>query len=91
MYQHTTADQFKQLISNESLNVSKEELVFESVLEWVSYDEESRTEHLPELLAEVQWPLVRNKKVLREALDNPLIAGRPECVQVLNEGNAAVL
>ena len=80
MYQHTTAEQFRRLISDECVNVAKEEMVLDSVLEWVRYDVENRARHLPELLSAVQWPLVRNRAALREALKDPLIAACPESV-----------
>lgn len=59
---------FRCLISDECLNVAKEEMVLESALEWVNYDVEKRMQHLPSLLTEVQWPLVRNKSALKDAL-----------------------
>ena len=65
MYQHTTADQFRRLISDECVNVAKEEMVLDSVLEWVRYDVENRQRHLPEMLEAVQWPLVRNRDTIQ--------------------------
>ena len=78
VYQHTTADQFRRLISDECVNVAREEMVLDAALEWVRYDVEERARHLPALLAAVQWPLVRNRAALREALRDPLIAACPE-------------
>ena len=68
IYQQTSAKQFRDIISGESLNVQREEMVLESVLEWVGYDLESRSDQscLQMLLEEVQWPLVRNKAVIKE-------------------------
>ncbi len=67
------------------MNVAKEEMVLDSVLEWVRYDVDSRAAHLPDLLSEVQWPLVRNKRALRDALADPLIAACPRSTAAVKE------
>ena len=81
----TSADQFRRIIADECLAVNKEEQVLEAVFEWINYDLESRREHLPMLLAEVQWPLLRNTDLLQETLSNPLIASEESCVAMITE------
>ena len=85
IYQHTTAEQFGRLLADDCLNVEREEDVLDSVLEWVSYDSESRLRHLPYLMKFVQWPLMRDRRVLEDALSrNPLISSSPECLEMVN-------
>ncbi len=85
MYQLTTAEQFSRILSDETLSVSREEQALEAALEWVEYDRESRLEQAPQVLGQVQWQLVRNVAALKEALSNPVVAGSPECVAMVED------
>lgn len=46
------------IITSDALNVEREELVFESLMDWVRYDETNRTKDLPELLHCVRFRLI---------------------------------
>uniref|UniRef100_H3CR62 Kelch-like family member 40a n=1 Tax=Tetraodon nigroviridis TaxID=99883 RepID=H3CR62_TETNG len=46
------------IITSDALNVAREELVFESLMDWVEHDEANRLEELPELLHCVRFRLV---------------------------------
>ncbi|XP_028327772.1 kelch-like protein 40a [Gouania willdenowi] len=46
------------IITSDSLNVKQEELVFESLMDWVSHDETNRVKDLPELLHCVRFRLI---------------------------------
>lgn len=46
------------IITSDALNVEREELVFESLVDWVKHDETDRLKHLPELLQCVRFRLI---------------------------------
>ncbi|KAM9844601.1 kelch-like protein 40a [Aulostomus maculatus] len=46
------------IITSDALNVECEELVFESLMDWVGYDETNRAEALPELLHCIRFRLI---------------------------------
>ncbi|XP_053294670.1 kelch-like protein 40a [Pleuronectes platessa] len=46
------------IITSDSLNVEREELVFESVMDWVKHDEKNRVKDLPELLHCIRFRLI---------------------------------
>ncbi|XP_023140301.1 kelch-like protein 40a [Amphiprion ocellaris] len=46
------------LITSDALNVDREELVFESLMDWVGHDETNRLKDLPELLHCVRFRLI---------------------------------
>ena len=79
LYQLTNAEQFGRIISHECLAVKKEEEVLEAALEWVNYDLDERRHQIAEILGQVQWPLIRNSKALKDALSNPIIASNSMC------------
>ncbi|XP_029971347.1 kelch-like protein 40a [Salarias fasciatus] len=52
------ASELAMIITSDSLNVEREELVFESLMEWVKHDETNRVKDLPELLHCVRFRLI---------------------------------
>ncbi|XP_077581076.1 kelch-like protein 40a [Stigmatopora nigra] len=46
------------IINSDTLNVDREELVFESLMDWVGHDEKKRVQELPELLHCVRFRLI---------------------------------
>lgn len=46
------------LITSDALNVECEEQVFESLMDWVKYDETNRLQHVPELLQCIRFRLI---------------------------------
>ena len=46
------------IITSDSLNVEREELVFESLMDWVKHDETNRVKDLPELLHCIRFRLI---------------------------------
>ncbi|XP_071399044.1 kelch-like protein 40a [Centroberyx affinis] len=60
------------IITSDALNVEQEEVVFESLMDWVGHDEKDRVKDLPELLHCVRFRLIPldyfNEKVERHKL-----------------------
>lgn len=46
------------IITSDALNIKREELVFEALMDWVKHDETSRTKDLPELLHCIRFRLM---------------------------------
>lgn len=46
------------IITSDALNIEREELVFESLMDWVAHDEKNRAKDLPELLHCIRFRLV---------------------------------
>ncbi len=59
--------------------------VLEAALEWVSYDRPARAKDLPVVLSQVQWPLIKDVKMLRSTLRDSHVAASTKCVHMLNE------
>lgn len=81
-----SAEQFKEIIGSENLNIQYEEQVYDAVFDWIGIDEEVRKTDLPLLFEEIQWPLVRSPKYFMEALADPLIMENEKCTKLLAEG-----
>ena len=67
------------LISSSSLGVLSEEDVFEAVIQWVSHDEETRSEHLPTLINHVRYQLLSQSYILKHVSENNLLQASPSC------------
>lgn len=66
------------ILANDNLNVETEEMVFEALMNWVSWDTESREKELPGLLDCVRLRLV-NKDYLKDKVEkHELISSNPE-------------
>ncbi|TKS87712.1 Kelch-like protein 40b [Collichthys lucidus] len=66
------------ILANDNLNVETEEMVFEALMNWVSWDTESRNKELPGLLDCVRLRLV-NENYLKDKVEkHELISSNPE-------------
>ncbi|XP_062385326.1 kelch-like protein 40a [Sardina pilchardus] len=61
------------IITCDSLNVEKEEVVFESLMDWVGYDKEDRLKDLPDLLHCVRFRLMSEDYFTRKVEGHKLI------------------
>ncbi|XP_030759639.1 kelch-like protein 17 isoform X1 [Sitophilus oryzae] len=78
-------EEVKELISNSQLNISSEEDVFTSVLNWIKHDLIEREKYISELMIHVRLPLV-NREFLMTRVDNEqLIRDNSECRELLLE------
>ena len=81
-----SAEQFKQIIGSENLNVQYEEYVYDAVFDWISIDEDNRKADLAILFEEIQWHLIRSPKYFTEALAEPLIMEVEQCSNLVARG-----
>ncbi|XP_035535683.1 kelch-like protein 40b [Morone saxatilis] len=69
------------ILSNDNLNVETEEAVFETLMNWVSRDTESREKELPGLLDCVRLRLVSEDFLKEKVEKHKLISSNPELQQ----------
>ncbi|XP_039266429.1 kelch-like protein 24 isoform X2 [Styela clava] len=72
-------------ISDDLINVHKEETVFEAVKRWVHHDFPSRCNDFPEILSYVRLPLIHPNYFMNSIESDELIAANPACQEVLLE------
>ena len=73
------------LIQSEELNVRNEEQVFESVMQWVNFNSESRKKELPDILKYVRLPLLERNYLVSKVGTESLIRQNEECRDLLDK------
>jgi len=76
------AEDIKELICKDEINVSDEEEVYQAVIAWVKHDVPSRECLLPELLKCMRL-FSMSKHCLRNILDEELVSKNPTCTRVV--------
>jgi len=76
------AENIKELICKDEINVSDEEEVYQTVIAWVKHDRPSRECLLPELLKCMRL-FSMSKYSLRNILDEELVSKNPTCTRVV--------
>nr|XP_023678608.1 kelch-like protein 40a [Paramormyrops kingsleyae] len=71
------------IITCDSLNVDKEEVVFESILSWVGHDKEDRLKDLPDLLECVRFRLIPLDYFSKKVEKHQWIKSNPEIIKKL--------
>ena len=81
---HLSLDRLVSLASEDELDVTSEEVVFNAVLSWVKFDPELRSEALPKLLSCVRMPLLTPQFLSDAIAPEPLIRMSMECRDLLD-------
>ncbi|CAK6972083.1 kelch-like protein 40b [Scomber scombrus] len=71
------------ILSNDKLNIDTEEAVFETLMNWVSRDTESREKELPGLLDCVRFRLITEDYMKEKVENHKFISSSPELQQKL--------
>ncbi|KAG7524233.1 kelch 40 [Solea senegalensis] len=71
------------ILTNDNLNVEREEVVFEALMNWVSQDTENREKELPGLLDCVRLRLVTENYLKEKVEKHKLISSNPELQEKL--------
>ncbi|XP_048366842.1 kelch-like protein 18 isoform X1 [Sphaerodactylus townsendi] len=74
-----------ELVSQDELNVKREEQVFEAALAWVRYDREQREACLPELLSQIRLPLCRPQFLSDRVQQDDLVRSCHKCRNLVDE------
>ena len=69
----------EELLTEDELDVSSEEVVFASVMKWIKTDPESRSEFLPRLLSKVRLPLLRPQFLSDRVAAEELVRSSHKC------------
>ena len=78
----TEPDILLQILSSSELNVDHEEIIFESLIDWVQFNTSKRSKHLPQLLPAIRFGLLPLRFVREQILGNCLIT--EHCQQYLH-------
>lgn len=66
------------IITSDALNVEREEVVFESLMDWVNYDKDDRLKDLPDLLHCVRFRLMPEDYFRKKVESHKLIQSHPD-------------
>ncbi|GJQ72025.1 hypothetical protein Trydic_g3127 [Trypoxylus dichotomus] len=83
-YLNLSVQEIKSLLQRNELRVESEEQVFEACMRWVKFSE-SRSQFLPELLAEVRLPLLSPLYLTDRVATEELIRTSHQCRDLLDE------
>ncbi|XP_062603562.1 kelch-like protein 24 [Saccostrea cucullata] len=73
------------IISDNDLNVKDEEIVIETVFDWIHADIDNRKQHIKTLFEHLRLPLLQPEYLLEVVEQNPLIQNETECREILDE------
>jgi kelch-like protein 10 len=76
-------EDLKAIIGADELNVKSEEVVWASVLRWISHDKENRKGNIVELIKKVRLGLLDPNFVRGNIQDHPYVAGNDECCAII--------
>lgn len=80
-----TPEQVAQLIASDTITVPSEEKVFESVVSWINFNTEERSQFLPRLLEHVRLPLLSQEYLLNRVESEPLLKSNDNCKDYIIE------
>ncbi|CAK8673497.1 unnamed protein product [Clavelina lepadiformis] len=72
-------------ISDDDINVSREEIVYEAVKRWVAHDVINRSEDFAELLSYVRLPLIHPSYFVNTVECDEQVLSNPACQSILQE------
>jgi len=80
-----TPVQVSQLIASDTITVPSEEKVFESVISWINFSTDQRSQYLPQLLEHVRLPLLSQEYLLNRVESEPLLKSNDNCKDYIIE------
>ena len=75
---------FGDLISDDEVNVEKEESIYHTVMRWVNADKENRSASFPSLFSHVRLGLINRDFISSEIETNALVASNPFCKSMIS-------
>jgi kelch-like protein 1/4/5 len=79
------ASELEKLLSSDDLNVSSEELIYQSLVDWINFDLVNRKTEASRLLACVRLPLLRPQYIADHIENQPVLKDDPECKHLIIE------
>ena len=80
-----TPEQVAQLIASDTITVPSEEKVFESVISWINFATDQRSQYLSQLLEHVRLPLLSQEYLLNRVDCEPLLKTNDHCKDFIIE------
>merc|ERR1719348_2743674 len=80
-----TPEQVAQLIASDTITVPSEEKVFESVISWINFATDQRSQYLSQLLEHVRLPLLSQEYLLNRVDCEPLLKTNDHCKDYIIE------
>ncbi|XP_014243355.1 kelch-like protein 12 isoform X2 [Cimex lectularius] len=74
-----------ELTSNDSLQVEREEIVFQALIRWYQHKPDQRKVDFPKLLENVRLALLSPYFLVDCVEGNPIVADNPECLKLIEE------
>ncbi|XP_026796983.1 kelch-like protein 10 [Pangasianodon hypophthalmus] len=78
-----TVEQLSEIIENDELNVKKENVVFEAILQWTEHSLQKRKAHIGELLPKVRMALLTHDYVMDNVRNNVLLTDNAACKPIV--------
>ncbi|OXU20525.1 hypothetical protein TSAR_016816 [Trichomalopsis sarcophagae] len=73
-----------EIMSSDGLQLASEEHVYAAMMRWLKHDLAARGEHLPRLLGCVRLPYLSAEYLVKDVLEDELIAASEECKSLVN-------
>ena len=80
-----TSDQLCGFIKSDKLIVTKEEIVYESILNWIKKDFQNRCDTVSTLMQYIKFPLMENQFLLQTVEKEALMKSSPQCQEFIVE------
>lgn len=73
------------LINSDDLHIRSEEAVYDAVMLWINHDEQTRSQHLPDLLCHVRLPHIAPSCLTTKIESNEFIRNNLKCRDLIDE------
>ncbi|XP_060855789.1 kelch-like protein 2 [Metopolophium dirhodum] len=81
---YLSPEELIEIITSNDLNAPLEQNVFETVINWVQHESDSRKQYFKNILAHVRLPLIPTEYLLNNVVGHSLIEISPECKNYVN-------
>ncbi|XP_075444112.1 kelch-like protein 40 [Ascaphus truei] len=82
-FSQLSPDELIAIISSDSLNIEKEEELFEVVMKWAAKDKENRVKALPVVFESIRFRLISQDYMKNKVEENELVKSNPELLKKL--------
>lgn len=79
------ADEMYEIINDDDLHVTNEEIVCDAVFRWYRFEPETRTEHASNLFEYLRLPLLSSEYLLHEVEPMDLVVNNQKCREIVKE------
>lgn len=84
-FNYLDADEMYEIINDDDLHVTNEEIVVDSVFRWYRFDPENRIDHTAKLFEYLRLPLLSSEYLLHEVEPMELVVRNQKCRDIVRE------